>query len=303
MPSITRMTCPFAAGEPERKFPSLLFVSPGPKIIISSFSRIADDIAPCTSLKKSSTLNFVLYLLPLAPEYMLGMSFRWVPVSLPIPQSLVSIATSRKLPDSLLPKTSFLSTSVQTFFTSVTGSPIFRAIEWCDPLLTDSLSDSAMVPWTLSLSTTSSMDIFSTSSAMRIFTLSPLSGLAESFACFITRVVSPTLLSPALMTLRSVKRSSDSSGMRAAVASSIFFEINSNVLESTTIKKKSELACYLVGLGVLLHGLLPQIALNPVLRKYSCLGQVDKGICGCFADHFSSRAPYLPPLEVRVAAF
>ena len=79
---------------------------------------------------------------------------------------------------------------------------------------------------TLNLSKTLSNEIFSTSRDILIFTLSPLSGLAYSLSCFITLVVVPTIRSPALIILRSVSKSSDSSGIIEIELPSKIFVIN-----------------------------------------------------------------------------
>jgi len=85
--------------------------------------------------------------------------------------------------------------------------------EWCEPWGTDSLFDSLIIPPTRILSNTLSNDIFSTSSDSLILMRSPLSGLAKSFSCLTTRTVSPIILSPFLIILRRIIRSSESSGI------------------------------------------------------------------------------------------
>ena len=88
-----------------------------------------------------------------------------------------------------------------------------------------------ILPATLNLSKTLSNEIFSTSRDILILTLSPLSGLAYSLSCFITLVVVPTIRSPALIILRSVSKSSDSSGIiEIELLSKIFVIIYRNFI-------------------------------------------------------------------------
>ena len=138
--------------------------------------------------------------------------------------------------------------------------------EWCDPRDTDSLLDSLIIPLARNLSNALSREIFSTSSDNLILIRSPLSGLAKSFSCLITRRVSPTILSPFLIILRSVIRSSESSGMSEITLSSIILEI---IISIFNYNKKN------LSLLVLLFS---NVVFYPIKSNYPTLCQIYKRI-------------------------